>query len=784
MPEAPAGQALWEAAPAPVMVRDSLTESGPVYARVKGTFLRKGAISLNGRYYSPHAVEEAVAQAHARLKDPNALPITMVTSHGAADKDQVLETVGRVTAVGFDGDNAVYEADIANTQAGRDVATLIDGGFHRSVSLRAADGSASVLPCVIEGRNLDGVQKFTLDAIDFTTRPGLPELGRINSLVMESAPTPVTHFWESVDPRAVQVAQDTEQVQAGESSRWYQIADTMSAADLQQHGGKGMTSIVREWAPLLEKFQSPGHYTQKDRSTIPAGDFGEPPEGYPIVTQKDVDDAARLIGQAADPERVKARIITIARAKGFTIPEDWKQGVEDEDGDQGKTRESAGEPVTITKGSKTSTDIAKQALDFSKPRAPLDWLPCEFCKSGKEAQCSCPGCQGDDVCWCCASREGTDRTIPVNPKESVEVEDMTAEELTEHINKVAGEKLNEMLAPFIEAERKRIADDDDEEGEDNDESNGEEEEGNDEDDDAGSDEPADDEDDAAPAGKMAKPDPRVGSRRERDHLRTAHDHIAHTMGKECAGKGASRFGESADTFVNNFDPDHRDRLSLAHDHIATVLGMECANLEPSGPASSGEEEKEAAENEAVEAGSGKRRLAQERDQPIPQESISAKDIAALVESAVAKAMGTKATAAPARLAPARRVRESNDNTQLAALRENSTVLTRAMQTMMASQTSLAEQLAGLKESLPAAAASAAAKAATDVAWRPDRKTKVVENNDAAPGSTSGTQDAALQYATDKSIPIELRLHTVSAELETVMRREAEEAFGPQTVGVA
>jgi phage head maturation protease len=73
------------------------------------------------------------------------------------------------------------------------------------------------------------------------------------------------------------------------------------------------------------KFQSPGHYTDKDREKIPDEDFAGPARSFPIVTQSDVADAARLIGHAADPDAVKARIIGIAKRKGFSLPESWQE---------------------------------------------------------------------------------------------------------------------------------------------------------------------------------------------------------------------------------------------------------------------------------------------------------------------------------------------------------------------------------------------------------------------------------------------------------------------------
>ena len=62
----------------------------------------------------------------------------------------------------------------------------------------------------------------------------------------------------------------------------------------------------------------------KDRKDIPAEDFAGPDKSFPIVDQASVDSAAHLVGRAADPEAVKARIIAIAKRKGLKAPDAWK----------------------------------------------------------------------------------------------------------------------------------------------------------------------------------------------------------------------------------------------------------------------------------------------------------------------------------------------------------------------------------------------------------------------------------------------------------------------------
>ena len=69
------------------------------------------------------------------------------------------------------------------------------------------------------------------------------------------------------------------------------------------------------------------YYSQKERDSMDDSDFAGPHESFPIKTQQDVHNAAKLIGHADDPAAVKAAIKRIAKRKGFSLPKEW----EDED---------------------------------------------------------------------------------------------------------------------------------------------------------------------------------------------------------------------------------------------------------------------------------------------------------------------------------------------------------------------------------------------------------------------------------------------------------------------
>ncbi len=63
---------------------------------------------------------------------------------------------------------------------------------------------------------------------------------------------------------------------------------------------------------------------QKERDSYDAEDFAGPDRTFPITSQAQLDAAAHLIGHAADPAAVKAKAIAIAKRKGFSLPDAWK----------------------------------------------------------------------------------------------------------------------------------------------------------------------------------------------------------------------------------------------------------------------------------------------------------------------------------------------------------------------------------------------------------------------------------------------------------------------------
>jgi hypothetical protein len=63
--------------------------------------------------------------------------------------------------------------------------------------------------------------------------------------------------------------------------------------------------------------------TAAQRDAVAAEDFAGPNRTFPINSQAHVEAAASLLHHAADPSAVKAKIIAIAKRKGFSLPATW-----------------------------------------------------------------------------------------------------------------------------------------------------------------------------------------------------------------------------------------------------------------------------------------------------------------------------------------------------------------------------------------------------------------------------------------------------------------------------
>lgn len=87
----------------------------------------------------------------------------------------------------------------------------------------------------------------------------------------------------------------------------------------------------------LERFIS-----ASERDAIPEEDFAWPEEKkYPITSQKRLDSAATLIGHAPEDKQgsIKERAISIAKRKGFSLPESWQEDKKDDTAERSEQSE-------------------------------------------------------------------------------------------------------------------------------------------------------------------------------------------------------------------------------------------------------------------------------------------------------------------------------------------------------------------------------------------------------------------------------------------------------------
>jgi len=147
-----------------------MAQSDTKIATIHGTLLRPG-VSKNKRLYTVENIRAAEEAANADLKAGKTL--NMYTTHDAAEKDDVLNLVGRFTKVWQEDDGSLkFEADVPNTTAGRDYATLANGGFQRTISIRGGWGSTPTIED-FDGQKVITAPILRLGGADGTASPGV-----------------------------------------------------------------------------------------------------------------------------------------------------------------------------------------------------------------------------------------------------------------------------------------------------------------------------------------------------------------------------------------------------------------------------------------------------------------------------------------------------------------------------------------------------------------------------------------------------------------------------------
>lgn len=181
-------------------------------ATITGTALVPG-VSRNGRLYTKEAIAKAVQRAQARIAEGSS-PLTMLTHHAAGDDSTRI--VGNVTSMTLAPDgSARFTADIADTDHGRTIASLVDTQdgkpFLRGVSIRGAWVGRTRRESGPNGQLVEAGDDLDLDGLDYTRKPGVVG-ATIDSVSVQDLPVESdgrTLIYESVQEAVMTVTEDT-----------------------------------------------------------------------------------------------------------------------------------------------------------------------------------------------------------------------------------------------------------------------------------------------------------------------------------------------------------------------------------------------------------------------------------------------------------------------------------------------------------------------------------------------------------------------------------------------
>jgi len=281
-------------------------------ATIRGVFLKPG-LSKNRRLYTRGNIAKAVERMQGQIQSGEGMPLNMATSHAAAFQDDATSTVGRITNVKILADgSAMFEAEIANTAHGRDVANLAAGKFIKGVSIRGEWRGNPETIVHTDGQEATTADDLAIHGIDFTNSPGV-EGAEIQYAALAESHNKLAIF-ESVETVEV-VSRDEEMVA-------YEAADVIRDA-VETAVEDAVNSIFEKDASKPYgnvAYADPGY--QKDKK-----------KRYPIDTAAHVRAAWSYINQGdnaglyttAQLARVKSRIKSAAKKFGINIVSEQEQ---------------------------------------------------------------------------------------------------------------------------------------------------------------------------------------------------------------------------------------------------------------------------------------------------------------------------------------------------------------------------------------------------------------------------------------------------------------------------
>lgn len=283
-------------------------------ATVRGIFIRPG-MSKNRRLYTRENIGKAIERMKQHLSSGEGLPLTMATSHAAAFQDDALATVGRIVSVSQLPDGSgMFEAEIANTTQGRDIAALAVGKFIKGVSIRGEWMGNLDTVTADDGGEATTAGDLRINGIDFTHSPGVDGAEIKYAALAESYTKSPYNIVESIEQ--VEVIDRNEDLIAAEAEDIIRAAveDAVSSI-MEKDTSKPYGDVA---------YADPGYQADKKKR-------------YPIDTAKHVRAAWSYVNQAdnaklysgAQLRRIKAKIKSAAKKFGIDIQEEYNNLISD-----------------------------------------------------------------------------------------------------------------------------------------------------------------------------------------------------------------------------------------------------------------------------------------------------------------------------------------------------------------------------------------------------------------------------------------------------------------------
>jgi hypothetical protein len=392
-------------------------------ATIRGIFLKPG-VSKNRRLYTKNNIAKAVERMNQHLAKGEGMPLNMATSHAAAFKDDATSTVGRITSVKILSDgSAAFEAEIANTAHGRDVANLAAGKFIKGVSIRGEWVGEPRETLHSDGEEATTADDLMIHGVDFTNNPGV-EGAEIQYAVLSESYNPLAIFESIEDVQVVERFSALEQMEEASKKPYGDVAyaDPGYQKDkVKRYPINGAGHVRSAWS-YINQPKNANLYTAAQLSRIKsriksaakkygvniiseqealACDIEQVLEAYASIALVNDDDSISITGYATDPHQLKVvanRIAFGAIAAMHAIdPDDdgdiylskpdWSQV--DATGDAGGTGPEDEDLMSkIDDNNMECANCGTECVEDATfchncgaliPKSPVDWDGCDGC---------------------------------------------------------------------------------------------------------------------------------------------------------------------------------------------------------------------------------------------------------------------------------------------------------------------------------------------------------------------------------------------------------------------